>query len=201
MIFAGDSLVAGVGDPAGQGGWVGRVLAGALAAGIPLTAYNLGVRRDTSADVLARWQPEARARMAPNSDCRVVFSFGANDTTLENGAPRVPPADSVANLSKAIASAAQLKLPVFIVGPAPVGDREQQGHISQLSALYAQLADGLAIPYVETIGPLRDSEAWTSELQAGDGAHPRAGGYSLLAQLVIGPWLHWVTEVPGSRTL
>ena len=53
VVFVGDSFVAGVGDPEGRG-WVGRVVAAAHAAGLPLTAYNLGVRRETSADVLAR---------------------------------------------------------------------------------------------------------------------------------------------------
>ena len=47
VCFLGDSLVAGVGDPDGLG-WVGRLVAGAFAAGAPLTAYPLGIRRQTS---------------------------------------------------------------------------------------------------------------------------------------------------------
>jgi hypothetical protein len=42
ILFFGDSLVAGVGDPSGDG-WVGRVVAASCAAGLPVTAYNLGV--------------------------------------------------------------------------------------------------------------------------------------------------------------
>jgi acyl-CoA thioesterase I len=199
VIFVGDSIVAGVGDPAGHG-WVGRVVAGAFAGGIPLTAYNLGVRRDTSTDVLKRWQAEARARMTADADCRVVFSFGANDATFENGTQRVPATESVANLAKAIADAAQLKLPVFIVGPAPVNDRDQQDRISQLSASYAKLAEDHGVPYVDIIGSLREHRTWMSEVQAGDGAHPASGGYSLLAGLVMDPWLSWLTENPSRAT-
>ena len=55
------------------------------AADIPLTAYNLGVRREPSVAVVARWAVEARPRIAPGADCRVVFSFGANDATIEVG--------------------------------------------------------------------------------------------------------------------
>ena len=51
-------MVNGVGDAEGLG-WRGRAVAAALGAGVELTAYDLGVRRDTSADVRARWEREA----------------------------------------------------------------------------------------------------------------------------------------------
>ena len=41
VLFFGDSIVAGVGDPEGRG-WVGRVVAASFASGLPLTAYPLG---------------------------------------------------------------------------------------------------------------------------------------------------------------
>ncbi len=88
VLFFGDSLVAGVGDETGLG-WVGRSVAAAHAAGIALTPYNLGVRRDTSRDILSRWENEARPRLAVEATMRVVFSFGANDTTIEGGRLRV----------------------------------------------------------------------------------------------------------------
>ena len=52
IVFLGASLVAGVGDPKGQG-WVTRVVGRTQHPDLELTAYNLGVRGDTSADVLA----------------------------------------------------------------------------------------------------------------------------------------------------
>ena len=53
ILAFGDSFVAGVGDPAHQG-WLGRALAGRP----EVTVYNLGVRGDTSADILRRWAAE-----------------------------------------------------------------------------------------------------------------------------------------------
>ena len=38
-----------------QLGWVGRVVAASFAAGTPVTAYNLGVRGETSVQVASRW--------------------------------------------------------------------------------------------------------------------------------------------------
>ncbi len=97
ICFFGDSLVNGTGDDDGLG-WVGRVVAQARHGGCDVTAYNLGVRRDTSADVAARWMGEARLRLPAEHDGRLVFSFGANDCIAsdEDGSPRVKPADSIA---------------------------------------------------------------------------------------------------------
>jgi acyl-CoA thioesterase-1 len=191
VIFVGDSTVAGVGDSAGQG-WVGRAVAGAFAAGVPLTAYNLGVRRDTSADVLARWRSEVQARLAPGADCRVVFSFGTNDATIEHGARRVPEAQSLTNLAHAIDQAAALALPTLIVGPAPVEEPAHRDRIVALSAAFARVAAERGVPYLEVVGALSQDPTWTREAREGDGAHPASGGYSLLAGLVMKRWLRWL---------
>jgi acyl-CoA thioesterase-1 len=193
VMFFGDSFVAGVGDDSGLG-WVGRVVAGARSAGVPLTAYNLGVRRETSAAVLERWEAEARPRVSREADCRVVFSFGANDATVENGRPRVSAAESIAGLSQAIAGAARLALPVLVVGPPPANDDEQQNRIVQLSASFAEVAEERRVPYVEVAGPLLASSTWSREAEAGDGAHPGRDGYALLSELVMEPWLEWLSE-------
>lgn len=49
----GDSFVAGFGDPECRG-WLGRV----AARGAPMTLYNLGIRRQTSPEIRARWKSE-----------------------------------------------------------------------------------------------------------------------------------------------
>jgi hypothetical protein len=58
LLFFGDSLVAGVGDPTGAG-WVGRVVAASFTSGLGLTAYNLGIRGETSEQIASRWRVEA----------------------------------------------------------------------------------------------------------------------------------------------
>jgi lysophospholipase L1-like esterase len=69
ICFFGDSFVNGTGDDDGLG-WVGRVVARARQGGRDVTAYNLGIRRDTSADVAARWVGEARLRLPHEHDGR-----------------------------------------------------------------------------------------------------------------------------------
>ena len=191
VSFFGDSLVAGVGDPAGAG-WVGRLVAGAFAAGMPVTPYNLGVRRETSSDVLARWVSELAPRRAEHADCRVVFSFGANDTTWEDGRPRCPPAASVDNLERALAGARERRLPTFVVGPPPVNDDAQRQRIRALSAAFAGAAARRQVPYVDIADRLCASPRYRHELEAGDRAHPGAAGHAQIAELVMPAWLDWL---------
>jgi acyl-CoA thioesterase I len=192
VLYFGDSHVAGVGDPAGMG-WVGRVVASSFQQGLPLTAYNLGVRGETSAQVAARWRAEALPRLTPGSDARVVLSFGANDTTIENGHIRVEPERSCAVLAGMLREAAALGLPVFGLGPAPVDDPEQNERIRSLSGAFAEVCRGPGVPFVSVVELLLASPVWMQEVAAGDGAHPSTAGYEILAGCVIDAgWADWL---------
>lgn len=193
LLVLGDSFVAGVGDPSGLG-WVGRVVAAAHAARQPLTAYNLGVRGDTSADVLARFEPEVRARIgAADASYGVVVGLGTNDMTEAEGRVRVEPGLAVDNLGRVIETARALGLDVFLVGPPPAGEPAQDARVCALSQRFAALARDRDIPFVDTATALLATPAWTEEAAAGDGSHPGAGGYGALADLVLaGGVLTWL---------
>ena len=193
VLFFGDSFTAGFGDPTGLG-WVGRAVAAAYEAGRPLTAYNLGVRRDTSADVMARWELEARARMnAPDARYGLVFGLGTNDTTHEHGALRVEPGQAVDNLGRLIDGARDAGLDVFVVGPPPAGEPAQDERVRRLSQRLAAVAGERRVPFVETAEPLCAAGEWTHEAARTDGSHPAAGGYAQLAALVLaGGWIDWL---------
>jgi lysophospholipase L1-like esterase len=195
VLFFGDSFVAGVGDPTGRG-WVGRVVAASFDAGLPLVAYNLGVRRETSLEVAARWVGEARPRMRAQASYGVVFGFGVNDTTAEDGRLRVEADDAVDALARVLDGAHELGLPALVVGPPPVGEPAQDVRVGDLSAAFARVAAAHGSPFVDVFGSLCANAAWTAEATAGDGAHPGAGGYSALARLVLsGGWLEWLDAV------
>jgi acyl-CoA thioesterase I len=175
-----------VGDPEALG-WTGRVTAAAWAEGLQLTPYVLGVRRQSSEDVVARMEAEARPRIA--AETRLVLSFGANDATWEDGGPRVAPEASVAALRAALGIADRLALPAFVVGPPPVAD---DAHADRIEALSARMRAACPVPFVDVAGALRGSGPWIAEASAGDGAHPGAGGYAQLAELVRAPFLQWL---------
>jgi lysophospholipase L1-like esterase len=194
VLFFGDSLVVGVGDPAGHG-WVGRVVAVSSAAGMPVTAYNLGVRAETSAQVASRWRGEARPRLWPGADTRIVVSFGANDTTIEGAQRRVEADLSCGALDTILDRAAMVGLPVLVVGPAPTDDAEQNRRIQTLSLAFGEICAVRAVSFISVLEALLASKLWGEQLASGDGAHPGGEGYDALAQLVLaGGWLDWLAD-------
>lgn len=188
LCFVGDSLVNGTGDPDCLG-WSGRVCASQCRQGQRVTYYNLGVRRETSADISDRWFKEVSCRLLNVADGRVIFSFGTNDTTHEHDRTRVELTDSIQN-ARTILGVAIQHYPVLMVSPPPIRDDAQNFRTAQLSMQFAQLCHGLAIPYLDVFTPLHQSECWRHEVEMGDGAHPGAAGYATLASM-IEEWSGW----------
>lgn len=188
ICFVGDSFVNGVGDPA-RLGWAGRLCVEAERAGYDITWYNLGVRRDTSADIARRWRAEVACRLPDECDGRVVLSFGVNDTTIEGGRRRVSLEATLTN-AQAMLHEARALYPLLVVGPPPVADGVQNDRIRALSFSLGQICAHAGVPYLEVCKPLLASPVWLREVAAGDGAHPGAAGYEALAQLVR-EWSGW----------
>ena len=183
VLFYGDSFTAGVGDPTALG-WVGRVAAACQ----PLTPYVLGVRGETSAQVAARWQGEAWPRLRVATAAGVVFAVGANDAlgeAADDGPPRIDAGASVAIVGDLLDGAALMRLPAFVVGPAPVGAPAADARVRALDDAYGRLCHARGVPYAAVAPALLDDARWREEASAGDGAHPGAAGYARLAELVL----------------
>lgn len=197
LLFVGDSWVAGVGDPSGLG-WVGRAVHAAYSAGVPLTAYNLGVRSETSVEIAERWRSEALPRLAPRGDNRAVFSFGADDTELQSGRTRVPPGESAQALGACLATAQAMGIAAFVVGPGPVGDGKRLERIQRLAHAFRHVCAEFDVPFVRVDHRLVHSTRWVVETATGDGVHPADGGYAELARLVCqAGFTYWLrTGIP-----
>lgn len=188
ICFVGESFVNGTGDRTHLG-WTGRLCQTLSQCGDRITYYNLGIRRETTTELLARWQQDCDRRLPPGCHHRVVFSFGVNDTTLENGSTRVALVQSLAN-ARQILSVAQQTYPILMVGPAAIADKAQNVRINKLSVHLAHLCEALNVPYLDIFTSLSQSATWMQEVEAGDGAHPDAAGYAELAHLVQ-KWSAW----------
>ncbi len=193
ICFVGDSFTQGTGDEACLG-WPGRVGASARARGHAVTLYNLGIRRETTDDIRARWRAEVTPRLVAGADGRIVFSFGANDATLEDGNWRVPPDLSAENARSMIARA-QLTYPVLVVGPPPAPEADKTARHAELAARYADVCEKLGVPFLDILEPIKTVDAWWEEVAAGDGIHPGARGYAALAELVE-QWPAWRGWLP-----
>lgn len=190
--FFGDSFVAGVGDPTGLG-WVGRVSSAARASGIHLTSYNLGVRGQTSCQVVARVPLESPARLGDAEDPRLILSFGVNDTTVRNGRTRVSIEDGVRAIRSLVESAPDVAR-VFLVGPPAVVDPRQNKLVAARDEAFRKESERLGIRFVSVFRQTMQDSTWQREVAAGDGFHPDEAGYDLLAGLIGPPLVGWLAS-------
>lgn len=199
LCFVGDSFVNGTGDRQYLG-WTGRLCAATAQRGYDLTHYNLGVRRETSLQIEQRWPQEVATRLADGSDRRVVFSFGVNDTsyaTLNGGEQRRVPWEATRDCSERMLWQARETYPVLMIGPPPIADEAHNQRIEDLSEMLATVCHTLDVPYLDTYRKLIQSPIWRQEVAAGDGAHPNAAGYGILADLIF-QWSAWQAWFPAA---
>lgn len=184
ICFIGDSIVNGTGDDDALG-WPGRVVSFARGNRLNVTYYNLGVRRDTSADIASRWRAEVDRRLPSESDKRLAFSFGTNDCAADSdGNPRLPRAQTLDNAKRILRGAASIG-PTIMVGPAPVLDDEVvDERVRNISHDLQIVCDQIGIPFLETFAFIVGCPAWRREASQGDGTHPNREGYAALAEFI-----------------
>lgn len=193
ICYIGDSLVNGTGDRQ-MLGWTGRVSASANSAEFIMTHYNLGIRGNTSEDILNRWKTEFERRKVDTADCRLVFSFGVNDTVMENGKTRVIESVSLMNARSIMHAASDMANP-FWIGPTPVDNDEQNNRIRKLSDQFNLLAKDTGVDYLPVYSSLISNPIWREEVRKGDGSHPDSAGYTVLSELILNApiWRNFIT--------
>jgi len=182
--FFGDSFTHGVGDEEGLG-WRGRVLTRFLKDMPSLTAYDLGIRRDTSTDILKRWESEAQARLPPGYQHRLAFCFGTNDCADDGtGSGRIAQDETIRNAHAILSRSIKLG-PTILIGPPPIlDDPAADRRIAKLEPAMQAVAEGYGIPMLPVFELLRRAPAWTHGAAAGDGTHPDRAGYAFLADYI-----------------
>jgi acyl-CoA thioesterase-1 len=187
LVVIGDSFVAGVGDPKALG-WVGRVIARSQSPDLALTAYNLGIRDDSSADLLDRWREESGRRFTAGSEHRLVINVGQGDVRQGLSTAR-----SRLNLANILDDAAAFSVPALVVGPPPTLDPAFDERLKIVADAQADVCSRRSVPFVECFDPLLKHEQWQSDLATGDGVHPGQAGYGLIAWLVLHQgWPDWL---------
>ncbi len=188
LVFLGASLVAGVGDPKGQG-WVTRVVGRTQHPDLQLTAYNLGVRGNTSADLLDRWATEVPSRWVGRTERRLVLSVGTND--IVSG---ISLARHRLNLANLLDDAAAEGVGTFVVSPPPSDDDELNSRLEVLVDAQSDVCSRRGVPFVDSYHPLRGHDQWRTDLAASSVPHhPGQAGYGLIAWLVLhNGWNEWL---------
>jgi acyl-CoA thioesterase-1 len=188
VVFLGASLVAGVGDPKGQG-WVTRVVGRTAHPDLELTAYNLGVRGNTSADVLRQWASEVPSRWVGRNERRVVVSMGTDDV-----AGGISLARHRLNLANLLDEAAGTGVHTFVVSPPPTDDPDLNGRLEVLVEAQSDVCARRGVPFVDCYTPLSGHDQWRTDLAASRVRHhPGQAGYGLIAWLVLHHgWTDWL---------
>ncbi len=207
ICFIGDSITNGYGDPEYRG-WPALLSAQARRVGADITVYNLGVRSDTSSMIRKRWREEAMARLPAEMSAALVFAFGINDCARIDDVRRVEPAQSMEN-AEAILSQAKVWLPTIFVGPTPIdGARAtpqflpgkkleiRNDLITDMNVRLESLCGEIGVTDVDVMTPLGQAADWRAAMAAGDGVHPTAEGYAIIARL-IGANAAWHSLIAG----
>ena len=160
IYFIGDSYINGTGDPQYLG-WPGRVCVASQSDQAGITCYNLGIRADTSEDILRRWESEVDARRLKPHDGRIVFGFGANDCWLEEGKMRIARAETEKNAEHILSRAVE-RLPTLMIGPPPGLGSEQDAMRQDMSALLQDICTRVGVPYLAVIDA-GGSGGWRSD--------------------------------------
>jgi lysophospholipase L1-like esterase len=191
VCFLGDSFTLGTGDDEGLG-WVGRVLASERGRGIDLTAYNLGVRGQTGAQIAARAEREVGERLPGKGDrCAVAVAFGSNDIFQGR-----PVEETASALERILRWADGQGYAVFAMG-APHGAEPEVDALRALCNVnMEQTARRLGAPFLDVRERLADWTAWHRGAAQGDGVHPGSEGYAAVAA-VFGQWLPWRRWLDG----
>jgi lysophospholipase L1-like esterase len=202
ICFIGDAFTASAGDESALG-FVGRLVAAEWARGHDVTAYNLGIRGDSTRGIRARWREECARRLPAAARGRLVFCFGGNDAKEEVGRGiEVPIEQSVEN-ARAILGEAKAWLPTLWIGLFPMSwtkpyprllggpqFRFDNARQAEYNARYRDVAAELGVPFLDLHTPLMADPDWDRLAQAGDGSNPEAEGYARLAAL-IEAWPAW----------
>jgi lysophospholipase L1-like esterase len=173
-FFIGDSLTLGVGDPTMRG-WPGRVAAGL---GRELfSAYNLGVRANTSVLMAERFAPEVAARRMAE-ELVFVFCFGTADTVREVA----PEASDAA--TRSLFEQARALGEAFFMTPPPVADQGRNYAVGKIGQRMAAIAREMGVPVLDAHEALAGNEAFLDSLRQNDGIHPGPEGYDAWAGVV-----------------
>jgi lysophospholipase L1-like esterase len=183
LIFIGDSFVNGTGDETFLG-WSGRVSQLFNDDETEVTSYSLGVRRETSSDILKRWEQEVQTRLMKEATNIGFFSFGVNDCVEIEGVQRVSFEQSIKNITTILSEAKkQFDQIVFVMAP-PIDDELVNKRIAYLNTQYHKVCIDLEIDAIDVFDALKLSSIWTDEVKNNDGAHPKSGGYGVFAHLL-----------------
>ena len=182
LVALGDELLAGAGDPKAMG-WLSRALARHNDGADLVDVYSSAVPGETSADLAARWEADVRRLIDQRNDpdpTRVVLGLGSAD--LDHG---ISLARSRLNLATVLDGLEHLRIPTFVVGPAPSPEHDRNRGITRLSQAFEDVCARRRTPYVDPASALQSHDQYLADVARSDRGLPSEVGYGLITWLVL----------------
>lgn len=146
----------------------------------PTKFYNLGACKNSSKEILARFDHEFSARNLPGSTPFFFLMCGVVDTMKFTDSPYCSPSESKENYL-ALIQKAKTKGQIITISPSPVANEEQNSRLQELIAVQEKICAEHNVPYLN-IFPALHSKEFINDLK--DGVHPGETGNMLIAQAI-----------------
>jgi lysophospholipase L1-like esterase len=185
FTFIGDSFIEGFGDIKNLG-WCRRII-NIIQNNNPsfqIDYYNLGLRGDTSSQILSRFTRETKTLQLNNKHNILILSFGTNDCISVGDTQRVTFKKSVDNLKNLIESSKEDFNEVLFITPPFLAIDELNDKLKTLIPLYIETLDTLNINYINLFELLKNNEPWIHDILSTDLVHPSDEGYEELTNLI-----------------
>ncbi len=186
VIALGDEMLAGAGDQRAMG-WFSRALAQHNGGGNLVDPYIAAIPGETTAALAQRWEGDVTRLLdthnsgeSDDTQHRVVLALGRAD--LEAG---ISLARSRLNLATVLDGLGHLRIPAFVVGPAPSKDRARTDALLDLSHAFHDVCARRRVPYVDPAAALAHHDQYLADVARSDRDLPSQTGYGLIAWLVL----------------
>ncbi|MDE7012343.1 MAG: SGNH/GDSL hydrolase family protein [Mailhella sp.] len=146
----------------------------------PTKFYNLGVCKNSSKEILARFDNEFSVRNLAGSTPVFFLMCGVVDTMKFTENPYLSLEESKENYTKLIQSA-KSKGRVIAVSPSPVANAEQNERLNRLISIQEKICSENSVYYINMFQELLDND-FVGDLK--DGVHPSEQGNKLIAGII-----------------
>jgi lysophospholipase L1-like esterase len=155
---------------------------------------NLGVSGDTTAEVLKRISPEAKARQNQKG-LAIIIQVGSNNAAEQNGQLRSSPESYQGELEAIIKKAEEFTYKVMVVGFPAVDEAKtnpiewadmyyKNDNIATFEKAAQQISEKAEVPFVPIHQEFVRRMTAGNTMQAHDGLHPNDEGHKLIFELV-----------------
>lgn len=146
----------------------------------PTKFYNLGACKNSSKEILARFDNEFSVRNLPGSTPFFFLMCGVVDTMKFTDSPYCSLSESKENYTNLIRKA-KANGQIIAISPSPVANEEQNLRLQEVISIQEKICAENKVPYINIFPSLHNKE-FIADLK--DGVHPGENGNALMAKAI-----------------